>query len=58
VLCPLDVNGTRLWLQVAVTISIPADDDQEVSFHELLENHLDWLKGVERMPSLPRITSR
>jgi V8-like Glu-specific endopeptidase len=51
VLCP---SGSS-WIQVAVTISIPADSHDEVSNHELLEGQLDWLRDVEAMASLPRI---
>ena len=24
-------------------------------FHELLDNHLEWLSGIERMERLPRV---
>jgi hypothetical protein len=51
VLCPLDAQGTR-WIQLAVTISIPADSSSEFSFHEMLTPNLEWLKSVLGKPSL------
>jgi V8-like Glu-specific endopeptidase len=52
VLCP----SGNTWVQVAVTISIPADSHDMVSNHELLGEQLDWLKSLATLPSLPRIT--
>lgn len=52
VVCP---NGNS-WIQVAVTISIPAARQDQVSNHELLDAQLDWLHDVAGMASLPKIS--
>lgn len=58
VLCPVTANGVTQWIQLAVTVSIPANQRIEISFHELLENHLEWLRGVARTSQLPGIDRR